>query len=487
MPSGGRPRRLRVGPLEATWERGGLRWITVDGTEIIRGIQLTARDADWRTLTAGDDRSAHRRRRRVLLDHVRRALAGRAIRSRWACCCWRATSRAEIEARLSARIGSASVVQRLGLVVLHPATVAGRPFEASGDVGETRGVFPVLVSADRFASEIRSLRWEPSDGLRAALRFDGEPWETEDQRAWTDASFKSYAPPLSRPHPVTLPAGSMIDTAVRLDVTRAGGPHGRIPSRRRPALRRVRVRDASVASLPPIGFGWSGPLGTDEAERLRALAPRPPPRRRRPRAVRLADGPAPGQSRCRSGRNDPPAGVGRLCRRGRPARIERRGRGARCPACRRARIRQRARCWPRDVRGVGGRCVAIVRSEPSSRASRSAGVRGPVTRSSRRPTCPLGRSTRSPSRSRPRSTRRMPRRSSRTWRRSRRWSAAEAFSGADVRSMSCARSDRGSTRTRIPRSGGLPRTGSTIGSPTALDQRGSSGRWPASLPSRPGA
>ena len=50
MPSGGRPRRLRAGPVEATWDGGGLRWISLDGVEVLRGILLTARDSDWRTL-----------------------------------------------------------------------------------------------------------------------------------------------------------------------------------------------------------------------------------------------------------------------------------------------------------------------------------------------------------------------------------------------------------------------------------------------------
>jgi hypothetical protein len=49
--------------------------------------------------------------------------------------------------------------------------------------------------------------------------FDGEPWETEDQRAWTDASFKSYSPPIDWPHPVELAAGTVVRHVVRLDVT----------------------------------------------------------------------------------------------------------------------------------------------------------------------------------------------------------------------------------------------------------------------------
>jgi hypothetical protein len=42
-PAGGRPRRLRIGRTEATWDGGGSAWIRVDGVEVLRGILLTAR------------------------------------------------------------------------------------------------------------------------------------------------------------------------------------------------------------------------------------------------------------------------------------------------------------------------------------------------------------------------------------------------------------------------------------------------------------
>ena len=35
------------------------------------------------------------------------------------------------------------------------------------------------------------------------------PFEMEDQRLWTDASFKSYTPPLSAPHPYPLSPGAL--------------------------------------------------------------------------------------------------------------------------------------------------------------------------------------------------------------------------------------------------------------------------------------
>ena len=272
MPSGDRPRRLRVGSLEATFDDGGLRWISFDGVEILRGILLTARDADWRTLrpeirglravTEADGFSiafdAHWHGERFEVDgHV--AFEGDRT--------------GLIEARFTAHVEAETVVQRIGLIVLHPASVAGRPFEATHEIGPTLGEFPVLVTADRFMTEIRAMRWEPAADLRASLKFDGDLWETEDQRAWTDASFKSYSPPLSRPHPVTLATDVTLEAGIRMEVARTGEQPGRVTRSRRAKGERITVQDETLATLPPIGLGWSGPLRSDEAARLHSLHP----------------------------------------------------------------------------------------------------------------------------------------------------------------------------------------------------------------------
>jgi hypothetical protein len=272
MPPGGRPRRLRVGPAEAIWDGGGLRWISLDRTEVLRGILLTARDADWRSLqprisgvriAADADRfsiafDVRFRGNRFLVDgHVR----------------FDGDRSGRMDAAFTARVAAETVSQRLGLVVLHPAAVAGRPFEAVGDAGETQGDFAVFVTADRFATAMRAMRWDASDGVRASLAFDGDVWETEDQRAWTDASFKSYSPPLDRAHPVTLPAGRELEIGVHLGMTRADGQPGRTGVRPRHSGEGVKVRDDDLGQVPPIGLGWSGSLGSRDAARLRALRP----------------------------------------------------------------------------------------------------------------------------------------------------------------------------------------------------------------------
>src|SRR5680860_1556216 len=58
--------------------------------------------------------------------------------------------------------------------------------------------------------EIRNMYCVPRKGCRAKLSFEGDIFETEDQRNWTDASFKTYSTPLSNPFPVLIKAGDLV-------------------------------------------------------------------------------------------------------------------------------------------------------------------------------------------------------------------------------------------------------------------------------------
>ena len=88
---------------------------------------------------------------------------------------------------------------RTGLVVLHPAALSGAPLtvtHTSGLVSHTH--FPGDISPHQPAFDIRALE---SEGV--TVSFEGDSFEMEDQRNWTDASFKTYnralADPLSLP------------------------------------------------------------------------------------------------------------------------------------------------------------------------------------------------------------------------------------------------------------------------------------------------
>ena len=82
---------------------------------------------------------------------------------------------------------------RIGICVLHPIReCAGAHYVAVKADGSTQGgVFPRDISPHQPVQDLAALLHEVSPGLWAHVRFNGEVFEMEDQRNWTDASFKT--------------------------------------------------------------------------------------------------------------------------------------------------------------------------------------------------------------------------------------------------------------------------------------------------------
>ncbi|XAS72913.1 hypothetical protein VUN82_03360 [Micrococcaceae bacterium Sec5.1] len=105
---------------------------------------------------------------------------------------------------------------RIGLVVLHPPTDAGREIRVEHPDGtKERAHFPVAISPHQPFRDIAALEWVDA-GTAFRLSFTGDIFETEDQRNWTDASFKTYSTPLARPFPVVVARGDTVRQAVRM-------------------------------------------------------------------------------------------------------------------------------------------------------------------------------------------------------------------------------------------------------------------------------
>ena len=95
------------------------------------------------------------------------------------------------------------LTNRVGFVVLHPlADVAGRPVRVVHTDGrEVTDRFPELIKPSQPIFDIRSLAHEIAPGVWATCTMEGDAFEMEDQRNWSDASYKTYVRPLGRPWP----------------------------------------------------------------------------------------------------------------------------------------------------------------------------------------------------------------------------------------------------------------------------------------------
>ena len=61
--------------------------------------------------------------------------------------------------------------------------------------------------------------WTTAEGAQAEITFEGDVFETEDQRNWTDTSYKTYSRPLELPFPYSVNAGETIEQRITLKIS----------------------------------------------------------------------------------------------------------------------------------------------------------------------------------------------------------------------------------------------------------------------------
>ncbi|MET0860600.1 MAG: hypothetical protein ABW091_06175, partial [Microbacterium sp.] len=223
---------LVSGPWSLSLRGAELDDITYDGVLVVRSIRLVVRDEDWGTLPVQLDSTDLPAGFRAVGEGSELTLSGRAG-TRGGVCTWTLTLRTDGPAlRVGARVEATAEFRRnrLGLIVLHPPELAGQPFAVEHPDGSTtQTVFPEHISPHQPAQDIRGLSWRTAPAgqggnvVDSVLRFSGDVFEMEDQRNWTDASFKTYSTPLSEPFPVELAPGTVVDQSLELRCTSAGG------------------------------------------------------------------------------------------------------------------------------------------------------------------------------------------------------------------------------------------------------------------------
>lgn len=237
-------RPWRSGPWRLELRGDQLADVTFDGIPVARMLRAVGRDRDWDTVPS--EATAVRESPGVLeLDLLLRGLGADftgILRVE------ATADRLAVDLELVAR--TAFDRNRLGLIVLHPPGLAGTPLVVTApDGGETRTEFPRDISPHQPAFDIAALAWE-AEGLAVRMSFEGEAFEMEDQRNWTDASYKTYSTPLSAPFPVHLPEGSVVRHRLEIAVRRTGEAPPPAP----PAEVRLVPTDARV---PALGVGAS--------------------------------------------------------------------------------------------------------------------------------------------------------------------------------------------------------------------------------------
>ena len=257
-----RPLILQAGSLSAEFDAGNLRHIRCNGVEVIRAISFIVRDRNWGTCNPTiDDLRVEQSPGRFSVSYA--ALA-KDTDGEFR---YRATiqgTSAELTFRAEGEAVTDFVTNRTGFVVLHPVNgVAGHGVEIEHVDGEVvEGRFPELIDPIQPMKNLRALTHEPVPGLRVTCRMEGDAFEMEDQRNWTDASYKTYVRPLALPWPYRIEAGAKLEQSVSLSIAGTVPParSGRGP---------IRVALGEPGrQAPSVGLGFD----PDEAQATRSVA-----------------------------------------------------------------------------------------------------------------------------------------------------------------------------------------------------------------------
>lgn len=196
---------LQAGKYAFLYEQGSIRQLKHQGKEVVRMIYFALRDHNWGTFD------------KVIFDEVVQK-EDTSFQIHYKCNHvdeastpifeWEVVINGADNGTISFEISGKSLTDlwsnRAGFCVLHPIKgIASQPVSLLHEDGaSSTSIFPKYISpADPFLM-IRSMKWQVAGGAAYQMDFEGDTFETEDQRNWGDASFKTFCTPLSKPFPV---------------------------------------------------------------------------------------------------------------------------------------------------------------------------------------------------------------------------------------------------------------------------------------------
>jgi hypothetical protein len=265
-------REVRAGPLTAVLEGADLRYLSVDGEVVILRLYAAIRDRSWGTITPIFTRyNLDQSEQAFTLSFTAEHVSGGEQDVDFA---WQGAIVGSEDGTIKCVMDGAARSDfwrnRIGWCVLHPMELAGRPVEIRSDGQWRSREFPSPIAPHQPFLDIEQMRHRTAIGGLVTVAFEGDLFETEDQRNWTDASYKTYSTPLRLPYPVQLRAGDR----VRQSVTVTAEPKSRlVATTERSSTLSVRVGTDAQVPLPPIGLATAGhgrPLSERERELFRA-------------------------------------------------------------------------------------------------------------------------------------------------------------------------------------------------------------------------
>jgi hypothetical protein len=210
-------RVLSAGAVSAILSESGtsLRDVAFNGEVILRGLSFVARDENWGTLPLA---ATPQIRSSAQFIEVEASGEGTYANGDLT---WQVLFRitpSGVEARAKVQSKDGFLTNRTGIVVLHglSACRGQEVLVTHSDGSATTSSFPVTISPHQPFMDMAAMVHRTTGGTRVQIAFEGEVFEAEDQRNWTDASYKTYSRPLDWPFPYRIEAGETVEQSVRV-------------------------------------------------------------------------------------------------------------------------------------------------------------------------------------------------------------------------------------------------------------------------------
>jgi D-apionolactonase len=245
---------LKAGALTADFIAGNLRTIRYEGHEVLRAIAYVVRDSDWGTYNP-----------EITEYHLDQSNDAFTVTYNGRCTSANPSQSLRYQARITgdsqgnllfevvAEPLTPFVTARCGFAILHPIDgIAGQPAIVEHvDGSQQHATFPDLILPAQPFKDIRAIQHHVTPAITARCRMNGDIFEMEDQRNWSDASYKTYVRPLALPWPYVMEQGVTNRQSVELEITRSQ-QSSQTPARRENAPIHVAIAGPEGA-FPGIG------------------------------------------------------------------------------------------------------------------------------------------------------------------------------------------------------------------------------------------
>lgn len=282
-------RRVQAGPLSAIYDSntGDLRDIRFQGRLVCLRIYAAVRDENWGTVPGVlSEESINETRDGFTIRYTATHQQGDIH------FVWRGEIRGDDDGAVFFSFDGDALTNfqrnRIGLCVLHPMQAAGLPCTLTYSNGTTHTTFlPHDITPDqppKGFTDLTCLTHDLPDGGNVEFTFIGDAFEMEDQRNWTDASFKTFCTPLDLPFPVEVHKGEQVQQSVTMRYTPATssepsitGGQGSIKAGKSISAGgeyiSLTLKNAAPVAFPTLGLGVPQELPlTDDAGLMRLKA-----------------------------------------------------------------------------------------------------------------------------------------------------------------------------------------------------------------------